>query len=143
MVTVVAPHGDARVFGGGLTNFASTVLDDVDVEHNRVVARSPTATLQGGGIWNGPFLGGVSGLSGQLSMRRSEVSDNVLSGPPAALLQGGGLYSELPVDRRQTRIEDNVPDQCWGCAASPAAQAGARSSVAAARSGRRTGAPAR
>jgi hypothetical protein len=39
----------------------------------------------------------------------------VLSGLPGAVLQGGGLYTEVPVTLQQTRIEDNIPDQCVGC----------------------------
>src|SRR5206468_10458810 len=53
VLTLVAPNGEATAFGGGLTNDANTLLDDVRVRGNRVEARSLTASLQGGGIWNG------------------------------------------------------------------------------------------
>jgi hypothetical protein len=115
VVTVVAPRGNGAVFGGGMTNDASTVLDQARITGNRVVARSLTATLQGGGIWNGTLLGDVPDPPSQLTLSGSRVEDNVLSGPPGAVLQGGGLYTEVPVTLQQTRIENNVPDQCVGC----------------------------
>jgi hypothetical protein len=115
VVTVVAPRGNAAVFGGGMTNNASTVLDEVRITGNRVVARSLTATLQGGGIWNGALYGDLPDPPSQLTLSRSRVEDNVLSGPPGSVLQGGGLYTAVPVTLQQTRIVDNIPDQCVGC----------------------------
>ena len=113
--TVVAPKGEGKVLGGGLTNNASTVLDDVRVADNRAVARSATATLQGGGIWNGAVLGFVPDPPSRLTLSDSRVEDNVLAGPSGASLQGGGLFTEVPVTLQHTRVEDNLPDQCVGC----------------------------
>jgi hypothetical protein len=115
LVTLVAPRGNAAVFGGGMTNNASTVLDEVRITGNGVVARSLTATLQGGGIWNGALYDDPPGPPSQLTLSQSRVENNVLSGPPGAVLQGGGLYTEVPVTLQQTRIENNIPDQCAGC----------------------------
>jgi hypothetical protein len=115
LTTVVAPHGTGKVFGAGLTNDASTVLADVRVEDNTAVARSETATLQGGGIWNGALLGFVPDPPSRLTLLRSRIDDNELAGPPGAALQGGGLFTEVPVVQQQTRIADNDPNQCVGC----------------------------
>ena len=114
-VTVVAPHGDATVLGGGLVHDGDTVLRHVRVTGNQVVAESATATLQGGGIWNGAFQGVAPEPPSRLSLVRSVVAENVLAGPDGAVLEGGGLYSEVPVTLWQTRVEGNVPDDCVGC----------------------------
>jgi hypothetical protein len=115
LVTVLAPNGRATVFGGAVTNDANTVLDDVRIQGNRVIARSLTATLQGGGVWNGSLQGAAPDVPSRLTMRGSQVEGNQLSGPAGAVLQGGGLYTELPVQRPQTRLQGNAPDQCSGC----------------------------
>jgi hypothetical protein len=115
VTTVVAARGAGKVFGGGLTNDASTVLDHVVVADNTAVARSATATLQGGGIWNGAVLGFVPDPLSRLTLRESRVEGNVLAGPPQAVRQGGGLFTEVPVTLRHSRIAENVPDQCAGC----------------------------
>jgi hypothetical protein len=115
VTTVIAPAGQGKVLGGGLTNDASTLLDHVQVIDNRAVARSVGATLQGGGIWNGALLGFLPDPPSRLTLEDSRVEGNVLAGPSGAVLQGGGLFTEVPVTLQRTQIEDNVPDQCVGC----------------------------
>jgi hypothetical protein len=120
LLTVNATTGRATAFGGGVTNDASTVLEDVRIQGNRVVAHSRTAALQGGGVWNGPLPDPTADPAApppppsQLTLRGSRVEGNQLIGPRGAALQGGGVQTEVPVRLTQTRIQNNVPGQCSG-----------------------------
>jgi hypothetical protein len=102
----------AGVFGNSLL-----ALDGVLVQRNTGTARAPTATAQGGGIRNGPFL---SGPPVQLTLTNTRVVDNALVTSPNGTRQGAGLYTTEPITPLRSVIIRNVPDQCLGCDGSPA-----------------------
>jgi hypothetical protein len=44
------------------------------------------------------------------------VTKNVLTGSAGVTLQGGGLFTlGFPISLTDSRIDKNVPDQCFGC----------------------------
>jgi hypothetical protein len=98
-----------------MVNDASTLLDSVRITGNRVFAQSVTASLRGGGIWNGAIQGVQPNPPSRLALVASQVTGNVITGPLAATLQGGGIYTEVPVALLSSRIARNQPDQCFGC----------------------------
>ncbi len=113
--------GSATVQGAGIFNNSLLELTGDTVRSNSGTASGPGSTVQGGGIWNGVDL---SGPPVQLTLVRTAVTRNTLSGSPGATVQGGGLFTTLPVTLTGSLIAGNIPDQCSGCASSAAAAAG-------------------
>ncbi len=106
--------GTAKVFGAGVLNNSLLKLDRVAVRDNVGHVRGTDATAQGGGIWNGVLY---SGPPVKLTLRKSRITGNSLSGSVGADLRGGGLFTTTPVRLLKTRIVANSPDQCFGCLA--------------------------
>lgn len=110
---------DAAGVGGGVINNSFLHLTNVLVSDNSLRAGGKTATVQGGGIWNGPLL---SGPPVGLRLSRSLVTRNTLSTEPGGTRQGGGLYTSVPFTRIATAIRGNHPDDVFRApAASPGA----------------------
>jgi hypothetical protein len=119
VVTAVAPHGGAYVFGAGMVVDAELLLDRVDVHGNTAIVRGRTHNeLQGGGIWNGAAFGAVFEPPSDLTLLRSRVTGNRLVGPKRAARLGGGIYTEQPVQLIRSVLAGNDADQCVGCAES-------------------------
>ena len=116
VVTAVAPHGAAYVFGAGMVVDAEILLDGVAVRDNTAIVQGETGNvLQGGGIWNGAAFGAVFEPPSELTLLRSSVTGNRLVGPEGALRAGGGIYTEQPVQLVRTVLAGNDADQCVGC----------------------------
>jgi hypothetical protein len=113
--------GSATVQGAGIFNNSLLELTGDTVRNNSGTASGPGSTVQGGGIWNGVDL---SGPPVQLTLVRTAVTRNTLSGSPGATVQGGGLFTTLPVTLTGSLIAGNIPDQCSGCASGAAVAAG-------------------
>ena len=112
-----SPEGSALTMGAGVFSNSLLALDGVLVQRNTGTARAPSATAQGGGIWNGPFL---SGPPVQLTLTSTRVVDNALVTSPNGIRQGAGLYTTEPITPLRSVIIRNVPDQCFGCDGSTA-----------------------
>lgn len=76
--------------GVGITNNEPLVLTHVEVQRNRGTATSLSGFAQGGGIWNGHLFGGPDS---PLTLVKSRVTRNVLSGGSGVTLQGGGIFT--------------------------------------------------
>jgi hypothetical protein len=111
--TAVSRAGTATVQGAGISDDGPLRLSDDLIAGNRGVANGPTAVAQGAGIWNGVLLGGPES---PLTLERTTVAGNRLSGSPGAALAGGGIYTVgFPVTLDRSRVAGNAPDQCAGC----------------------------
>ena len=110
--------GSATVLGGAVFNNGLLTMRNVSVDHNLAIAHGVGGVAQGGGIWNGVLL---SGPPVELTLTNSRVTDNVLDTSPGVTAQGGGIFTTTPVTLNHTTVAHNVPDQCFGCAAAPAA----------------------
>jgi hypothetical protein len=109
--------GSATVQGAGIFNNSLLKLIGDQVSNNTGSATGPAGSAQGGGIWNGVDF---SGPPVQLTLVRTPVTRNSLSGSPSVKLRGGGLFTTLPVTLTDSVIAGNVPDQCFGCTSNPA-----------------------
>jgi hypothetical protein len=107
-----ATAGTAVVQGGGILNASGLDVRDSTISGNTGKAAGPSGTDQGGGIWNGDL---DYGLPIQLALRDVMVSDNTLIGTPGISLQGGGVFTAFPVTLRDSLLDGNIPDQCFGC----------------------------
>jgi len=103
--------GSASVLGGAVFNDTQLTMDHVVISRNTARADGPNGTAQGGGIWNGDLITGPPALT----LENSSVVGNALAGSPRILQQGGGLFTTFPVNRLNTLITGNRPDQCVGC----------------------------
>jgi hypothetical protein len=109
-----SPHGSALVNGGGILNNSLLDLQDVQVQGNSGIAHAPKATAQGGGIWNGVLFSGPPVV---LTLTNTQVTRNALEVSAGGTAQGGGIFTTEPVAMRDSRLANNVPDQCFGCTA--------------------------
>jgi hypothetical protein len=66
-----------------------------------------------GGIFDAEVPNGPPG--GPLNLWRSNVTSNVLSGSSGIALQGAGVFAAHLVKLVNSVIEQNTPDQCFGC----------------------------
>lgn len=118
-VTVQGPLG-AQAFGGGLAMFGGDLtLTRAVVVANSVSGSGAAAPFPFGGV-STAFGGGISnggpGIpSATLTLTNSVVNANRLSGSPGLVVQGGGVFNQGAVDRTQTVIAGNKPDDCFGC----------------------------
>jgi hypothetical protein len=112
-VSVSSANGSATVQGAGITNDGVLELRTTRISDNTGTATGPIGAAQGGGIWNGALL--FSPPTAQLTVRDSTIAHNKLSGSAGITLQGGGLFTTFPVTLQSTLIEQNSPDQCFGC----------------------------
>jgi fibronectin-binding autotransporter adhesin len=112
-VTAIAPEGEGKVEGVGLTDNGPLQLRRVRVTRNTGTVRAATGYAHGGGIWNGSSF---AGSDSALTLNRTLVAGNVLRSTADLPLQGAGIYTPgFPVPRTHSRIVRNVPDQCVGC----------------------------
>jgi hypothetical protein len=101
------------VQGAGISDDGPLLLTGDRIAGNRGSANGPAAVAQGAGIWNGVLLGGPES---PLTLERTTVTGNRLSGSPGAALAGGGIYTVgFPVTLDDSRVAGNAPDQCAGC----------------------------
>jgi hypothetical protein len=124
--TAKTSTGSATVEAVGVLSDSLLEMDGVQVSGNTGTATGPTGTAQGGGIWNGVEF---AGPQVQLTLDRTTVTGNSLSGSPGIRVQGGGLFTTLPVTLRHSVIAGNTPDQCFGCTDATAPAAGSRTSL--------------
>jgi hypothetical protein len=115
-VTASSKTGPVSIEGGGLTNAGSLDLRDVEVKGNSADAEGDGGLNQGAGIWNGEPFGAGNTPPPQLTLANTSVTKNVLTGSAGVTLQGGGLFTlGFPISLTDSRIDKNVPDQCFGC----------------------------
>ena len=88
-------------------------MRNTTVSDNTVTVSEPSAVALGGGIFNGAAPG--IDLPAELTLINSKIVRNTLIGPAGSTLQGGGLFTDSPVTMKNTTIEQNSPDQCFGC----------------------------
>jgi hypothetical protein len=113
--------GTATVQGVGIFNNSLLKLIGDTVSNNSGTGTGPGGAVQGGGIWNGVDL---SGPPVQLTLIRTDVTRNALTGSPGVTVQGGGLFTTLPPTLTDSLVTGNIPDQCFGCTSSAAISAG-------------------
>jgi hypothetical protein len=105
--------GSASALGGGFFNNGELELRNDTVSSNSDVAHGPSGVSQGAGIWNGVFL---TGPPVALTLVNTRVSGNTLAGDPGVLLRGAGLFTDgSPLTLTHSQIDQNTPDQCYGC----------------------------
>jgi hypothetical protein len=114
-VTASATGGPATVNGAALTNQGPLELRNTRIADNSGAATGPAGAAQGGGIWNGALIPFPEGPPVELTLTNSTVTGNLLSGSPGLTIQGGGLFTSFPVALVNSRITNNVPDECFGC----------------------------
>jgi hypothetical protein len=113
-VSASSPSGAVFVKGGGLmAGDGGITLRNTTVSGNTGDARGLSGSAQGGGIFDGAVPNGPPG--GPLTLTRSSVSRNALSGSSGVMLQGGGIFATNPVKLVNSVIIQNTPDQCVGC----------------------------
>jgi hypothetical protein len=114
-VSASTDAGPATIQGAGVINGGNLELHNVAIRDNSADAEGQGGFAQGAGIWNGqPF--GPDEPSPQLTLDNTHVTRNVLTGSAGVSLQGGGLFTpDFAVTLTNSRIEQNVPDQCFGC----------------------------
>lgn len=112
-VTVTSAHGPVTAIGGGLENLGTLTLKNDKVSGNSIDVTAPSGTAQGGGIFQGPFIGGTPN---GLTLDHTNVMGNTLTGSPGVSLSGGGVYTVgFPITLIQSLIFTNTPDNCVGC----------------------------
>lgn len=112
--TAASTTGSAIVQGAGVFNDGLLKLTGDHVRGNSGTATAPSGQAQGAGIWNGTTF---TGPPVQLTLQRTSVTRNSLTGSPGITLQGAGLFTAPPatVTLRHSLIAHNTPDQCFGC----------------------------
>jgi hypothetical protein len=111
---VSSPSGAAFATGGGLmAGDAGIALRNTTVSGNTADARGLSGSAQGGGIFDAAVPNGPPG--GPLTLTRTTVSLNAVSGSSGITVQGGGVFATNPVKLVNSVIAQNSPDQCFGC----------------------------
>lgn len=108
-----SPHGSVSVSGGGILSGGRLTLRRTTVAGNTGDARGRTGAARGGGIFAGVVPDGPP--AGPLTMTRSRVVRNAVTGGPGITLRGGGVLATSPVTSTQTVVAWNRPDDCAGC----------------------------
>jgi hypothetical protein len=113
-VRASSPSGAVVVVGGGLmAGDGGITLRNTTVSGNTGDASGLSGSARGGGIFDAAVPDGPPG--GPLTMTRSSVTSNALSGSSGITLQGGGVFATNPVKLVNSVIAHNSPDQCFGC----------------------------
>jgi len=113
-VSASSPSGAVFVKGGGLiAGDGGVTMRNTTVSGNTGDATGLSGSAQGGGIFDAAVPNGPPG--GSLTLTRSSVSRNALSGSSGIALQGGGVFVTNPVKLVNSVIAQNTPDQCFGC----------------------------
>jgi hypothetical protein len=109
-----SPNGSALAAGGAVVVDRVLTMRRTTVRANTASASGERGRSQGGGIFDAQLFSDLEG--GRLTLIDSAVLQNVATGPPGMRLQGGGIYIE---DERSilinSSVEQNAPDQCFGC----------------------------
>jgi hypothetical protein len=123
--TAIALEGRADVLGAGIDVSSNLTMSQVVVADNRGSGQGLAGDVQGGGIWNGMWpVSYNDGLHSALTVQRSLVSGNRLTGATTLAVTGGGIFTGDPITLQDVVIKGNAPDQCTGCSlASPRAAA--------------------
>jgi hypothetical protein len=104
--------GAASVQGGGIANTGALALQNTVISGNSGTANGSGGFGQGAGVWNGSLFGSDATL---LTIDRTIVTANSLSGGVGAPLQGAGIYSfGFAATLTRSTVEGNSPDQCFG-----------------------------
>jgi hypothetical protein len=112
-VAAIAPSGTATVQGAAITNAGALVLDHAAIRGNHGTASGVSGSAQGAGIWNGEIFGIPTSPP---TLRHTQVTGNTLTASPGLDVLGGGLYTiGFPPRLTDSRLADNLPDQCAGC----------------------------
>jgi hypothetical protein len=105
-------RGSALVLGAALLNDGRLVLRNDRIANNTGIARAPSGSARGGGIWNGTIY---NPPPIELTVISTSVTGNVLRGSSGITLKGGGLFTTFPVTLSHSLIARNSPDNCFGC----------------------------
>jgi predicted outer membrane repeat protein len=107
-----------NVFGGGITNSANLILNNVEIEKN-------TATDSGGGIYNSPTAvltiinskikdntagnngGGIENIGGTLTIQNSEILSNNSVNYGAGVYNSGSIAATLTKSKIKNNISSN------------------------------------
>lgn len=109
----MAPEGAATVQGAGISNNGPLVLTRDRVSGNTGSADGQSGFAQGAGIWNGLLFGGPTS---PLTLRKTAVTGNTLTGNAGVTLAGAGIYTVgFPTTLANSIVALNRPDQCDGC----------------------------
>jgi hypothetical protein len=108
----VSAGGSATMGGAGISNGGTLTLRNTKVMSNRGSVAAQSGTVHGGGIWNGPVYEGLDPI---LTLTKSTVAGNGVSGSPGLDVRGGGLFTAVPITLKNSSIKNNTPDQCYGC----------------------------
>lgn len=108
-----SPRGKARAAGGGLeVDIRRLTVRETTIARNAASARGRRGAARGGGIFNARLYS----PGARLVLIDSDVRHNLAKGPERIRRQGGGVYAHRrPVDVTRSAIENNVPDDCFGC----------------------------
>ena len=111
-VRASANGGPVQILGGGITNDGLLVLRNDLVAGNTATAEGATGFGRGGGIWSGHLF---NGGDVRLTLDKTAVLRNALTGSSGLELSGGGLFTDQPVTLSNAQVARNAPDQCIGC----------------------------
>jgi hypothetical protein len=107
-----SPAGTALAAGGAFVVDRRLTLRGTTVRANTAFASGQSGKSRGGGIFDAPLFSD----GGRLVLVDSDVLQNVATGSPKITLQGGGLYIHGQTSTLiRSALEQNVPDQCFGC----------------------------
>jgi hypothetical protein len=112
--TAASKTGSAIVQGAAVFSNGLLRLVHDQISHNTGRATGRSGKAQGAGIWNGAEY---AGPPVRLTLTRTTVTRNTLTGSKGITVQGGGLFTMAPatITLIHSRITLNVPDQCFGC----------------------------
>jgi hypothetical protein len=108
-----SPNGSALAAGGAIIAGGRLTLRATAIRANTASAGGQRGASRGGGIFDGSIFGQDGG---PLTLIDSSVRNNVATGPPSFSVHGGGLFiHNNNAILIRSSLEDNVPDQCFGC----------------------------
>ena len=101
-----------RVLGAGVANNGLLELRNVRIDPERRDGQWAVRVRPGGGIWNGLIF---NPPPVQLVLVNTRVEQNTITGSPGVTVAGAGLFTQFPVTLTNSPIEQNTPDDCFGC----------------------------
>jgi hypothetical protein len=121
-VHVASPGGTTSAVGGGIETGSSfapgeaapQTLTNTPVSENTAEATGRSGTARGGGIFDKKVPNGPPG--GPLTLIKSMVTHNKLSGSAGITLQGGGVFATFKLTLTDSAVTANTPDECAGTA---------------------------